>query len=290
MYGKLFLDDYFCSMKIIPFITETWRIDAGVAFGVIPRTIWSRFYNVGEDNLMPIVNRCLLVENADRLVLIETGFGDKRDSKYYQYKYIVEKTSLAESIRNAGYEPYTVTDVILTHLHDDHCGGAVILTESGDTEIVCPNAKHWVSRKQWESAMRPNKREAASYFADNIEPLFNAGLIHLVDREDEIIPGISVLLRDGHTAGQMLPLIHTPTQKWLYAADFIPSITHISPVWVASVDVLPILALEEKEAFLNTAVEENIGLIFEHDYYNEAAEIVKNIKGFEGIPDNLYSI
>lgn len=274
-------------MKIIPFITETWRIDAGVAFGVIPRSIWSRFYNVGDDNLMPITNRCLLIENADRLVLIETGFGNKRDSKYYQYKYIVEQTSLAESIRNAGYEPDSVTDVIFTHLHDDHCGGAVIRNQSGDPEIVCRNAKHWVSSKQWESAMKPNKREAASYFADNIQPLFQAGLIQLVEQEEEIIPGISVLLRDGHTAGQLLPLIHTPARKWLYTADFIPSISHISPVWVASVDIMPILALEEKEAFLNTAVEENIGLIFEHDYYNEAASIVQNIKGFEGIPEKL---
>ena len=274
-------------MKIIPFITETWRIDAGVAFGVIPRSIWSRFYNVGEDNLMPIVNRCLLVENADRLVLIETGFGNKRDSKYYQYKYIVEQTSLAESIQNAGYKPHAITDVIFTHLHDDHCGGAVNISDGGIAEIVCPNATHWVSKKQWESAINPNKREAAAYFSDNVLPLFEQGLMRFVENEEEIIPGISVLLRDGHTAGQMLPLIHSPARKWLYVADFIPSVSHISPVWVASVDIMPILALEEKETFLHKAVEENIGLIFEHDYFNEAASVVQNIKGFEGIPEQL---
>ncbi|HPB01589.1 MAG: MBL fold metallo-hydrolase [Bacteroidales bacterium] len=274
-------------MKIIPIITEVWKIDAGVAFGVIPRSIWSRFYPVGEDNLIPLSNRCLLVETSNRLVLIETGFGNKRDEKYYQYKYISERTSLAQAIQNAGYKPGSVTDVIFTHLHDDHCGGAVNRSQSGESEIVCPNAKHWVSKKQWESAMKPNKREAAAYFAENMLPLHEKGLMCFVEKEEEIIPGISVLLRDGHTSGQMLPLINTPARKWLYAADFIPSISHISPVWVASVDVMPILALEEKEIFLHKATEENIGLIFEHDYHHEAATVVKNIKGFEGVPEKI---
>ncbi|HBG70125.1 MAG: hypothetical protein A2W93_10330 [Bacteroidetes bacterium GWF2_43_63] len=274
-------------MKIIQIITEAWKIDAGVAFGVIPRSIWSRFYDVGEDNLIPLTNRCLLVETSNRLVLIETGFGNKRDEKYYQYKYISERTSLAHAIQNAGYKTDSVTDVIFTHLHDDHCGGAVIRAQSGESEIVCPNAKHWVSKKQWESAMNPNKREAAAYFAENILPLHENELMCFVEKEEEIIPGISVLLRDGHTAGQMLPLLHTPSRKWLYASDFIPSISHISPVWVASVDVMPILALEEKEIFLQKAIEENIGLIFEHDYCNEAATVVKSIKGFEGVPTSI---
>lgn len=271
-------------MKITPVITEVWHIDAGVAFGVIPRSIWSRFYDVSNDNLIPLTNRCLLVESADRLALIDTGFGNKRDPKYYQFKYITERTPLSAAIRNAGYEPDAVTDVILTHLHDDHVGGAVEKIQDGPVKIACPNARHHVSKKQWDSAVSPNKREAAAYFRDNVDLLMQAGLINFIEKEEEIIPGISVLLRHGHTAGQMLPLIHTPTQKWLYAADFIPSISHISPVWVASVDIMPILALEEKEEFLHLAVEESIGLIFEHDYYNETAEIVKNIKGFEGIP------
>ncbi len=287
MYGKLFSVDYFCSMKLIPVITETWKIDAGVAFGVIPQSIWSRFYKADEHNLIPMVNRCLLVDTGSRLVLIETGFGHKRDAKYYQYKYISERTTLADGIRKAGYEPSAVTDVIFTHLHDDHCGGAVNRSDGGVAEVVCPNATHWVSKKQWESAMNPNKREAAAYFSDNVLPLYEQGLMRFVEAEEEIIPGISVLLRHGHTAGQMLLLIHTPGRKWLYTADFIPSLTHIAPVWVASVDIMPILALEEKESFLYKAVEENTGLIFEHDYFNEAASVVQNIKGFEGIPEQL---
>ncbi len=274
-------------MKLVPIITESWKIDAGVAYGVIPRTIWSRFYTADENNLIPIVNRCLIVDTGSRLVLIETGFGNKRDAKYYQYKYITERTTLAESIQKAGYQPSAVTDVIFTHLHDDHCGGAINHTNSREVEIVCPNAVHWVSKKQWDSAMNPNKREAASYFSDNVMPLYEQGLMRFIEIEEEIIPGISVLLRDGHTAGQILPIIQTPKRKWLYASDFIPSITHISPIWVASVDIMPILALEEKETFLHKAVEENIGIIFEHDFYNEAASIAKNIKGFEGIPEKI---
>lgn len=271
-------------MKITSFITESWKIDAGVAFGVIPRSIWSRFYAADDNNLIPIVNRCLIVETGNRLVLIDTGFGNKRDEKYYQYKYIVERVSLAEAIRKAGYEPSSVTDVIFTHLHDDHVGGAIHRSETGEPQLVCCNAKYYVSRKQWNSATRPNKREAAAYFTDNFLPLMDKGLLDLISDEQEIAPGIFVLQRDGHTAGQLLPLIQTPARKWLYVADFIPSISHIAPVWIASVDVMPILALEEKEMFLQQAVKENIGLIFEHDFFNVAASVVQNIKGFEGIP------
>lgn len=269
-------------MKITPVITEIWQIDAGVAFGVIPKSIWSNFYSVSENNLIPISNRCLIIESNNRLILIETGFGNKRNEKYYQYKYFVEKTPLKQAISNAGYNAEDFTDVIFTHLHDDHCGGAVNINESGEAEIVCPKANHWVSKKQWDSALNPNKRETAAYFNDNILPIFDKGLIRFVEKEMEIIPDIYVLLRDGHTLGQMLPLINSNGQKWLYSADFIPSIPHIQAVWISSVDIMPILALEEKIEFLNKAIKENINLIFEHDFYNEAAKIEKDIKGFAG--------
>jgi glyoxylase-like metal-dependent hydrolase (beta-lactamase superfamily II) len=269
-------------MKLIPIITEHWKIDGGVAFGVIPRSLWSRFVEADVNNLIHMVNRCLLVQTSDRLVLIETGFGNKRDSRYYQFKYIAEQTSLEQAIRNAGFEPTQITDVIFTHLHDDHCGGAVNRLVDGSHSIVCPNAQHWVSKTQWESAMHPNKREAAAYFTDNVMALHEAALMRFVENEGEIIPGISVLIRNGHTAGQMLPLLDDGKQKWVYSSDFIPSLSHVVPVWIASVDIEPILALAEKEAFLEFAEQNNIGLIFEHDFHHSACLITKTLKGFEG--------
>lgn len=269
-------------MKLIPIITEHWKIDGGVAFGVIPRSLWDRFIEADENNLIPMVNRCLLVQTNNKLVLIETGFGNKRDSRYYQFKYITEQTSLEKAIRNAGFEPEEITDVIFTHLHDDHCGGAVNRIADGSHSIVCRNAQHWVSKTQWESAVRPNKREAAAYFADNVAALHEAGLMRFVEKEEVIFPGISVLIRNGHTAGQLLPLLDDGKHKWLYSSDFIPSLNHIAPVWIASVDIEPILALKEKDDFLIWAEQNNIGLIFEHDYHHTACRIIKNLKGFEG--------
>lgn len=271
-------------MRFIPIITEAWKIDGGVAFGVIPRSLWSKLYATpDENNLIPMVNRCLLVETSDRLILIDTGFGNKRDEKYYQFKYIIERNPIKQAIIKAGYEPTEVTDVIFTHLHDDHCGGAVTRKPDGSPEIVFPNARHWVSSTQWESAMHPNKREAAAYFADNVSPLAEAGLLKFVDVEGELFTGINVMLRNGHTAGQMLPIIENGSETLVYAADFIPSIAHVAPVWIASVDVLPIVALQEKEIFLRQAADHHWQLFFEHDAANERCSIAENVKGFVGI-------
>jgi glyoxylase-like metal-dependent hydrolase (beta-lactamase superfamily II) len=230
-----------------------------------------------------MVNRCLLIQTENRLVLIESGFGKKRDDRYYQFKYISKQIGLEQAIQQAGFDCRQITDVIFTHLHDDHCGGAVNRLENGSYEVVCRNAKHWVSKAQWDSAMQPNKREAAAYYNDNVYAIYEAGLMRFVEKEEEIVPGISVLIRNGHTAGQMLPLIDDGIRKWLYSSDFIPSLSHVSPVWVASVDIEPILALNEKEVFLESAVQQNISLIFEHDLENEACQILKNLKGFEGL-------
>ncbi len=271
-------------MNITPIITERWKIDGGVAFGVIPKSLWSRFYESDEHNLLDMVNRCLLVETDKRLVLIETGFGSKRDDKYYQYKYIHQRKSLSEAISAAGFSLGQVSDVVFTHLHDDHCGGAVISSGENGFEPLFPHANHWVSRAQYLSAKSPNKRESAAYFHDNIQAIEDAGLLRLVDHETEIIPGIGVLLRNGHTEGQMLPVLHTEHGRFLYSSDFIPSIAHVAPVWVASVDIQPILALQEKEEFLSAAADSDWHIIFEHDAKHEVCMVTKTIKGFEGVP------
>ncbi|PLW92809.1 MAG: MBL fold metallo-hydrolase [Marinilabiliales bacterium] len=274
-------------MKLTTILPEIWRMDGGAAFGVIPKTMWSKFYEPDDKNCIVMTNRCLLVESEDRLVLVETGFGSKRNEKYYQFKYIFERPGLKATIEKAGYKPEDITDVIFTHLHDDHCGGAVDRIAEDQYSIVCPNAKHHVSRAQYESATNPNIREAASFFNDNIDPLKDAGLLNLIEEESELFPGFGLILKNAHTAGQMLPKITTEKGTFVYMSDFIPSVAHISPVWIASVDIDPMLALKEKEAFLREAVDNDYTLVFEHDPVHEACKVEENVKGFVGVPVNL---
>ncbi len=265
-------------MKLFSIITETWRIDGGVAFGVLPKSIWVKQYESDDNNLIPVVNRLLVVDTGERRMLIDTGYGNKRDEKYYYFKYITERTPLKEALQAIGYTPDDITDVVFTHLHDDHVGGAV--EKDGEHyRLVFPGARHWVSRRQYEWATHPNPREAASFFPENIHPLEEAGVLHFVEEPGEIIPGIDTLLLDGHTGGQIIPVIHTEKTTVVYTADFIPSKTHIHLPYIASVDIQPLAALEEKRSFLATALEEQYLLVFEHDYYTEACRVMMSEKG-----------
>jgi len=265
-------------MKIIPLITEFWRMDGGVAFGVVPRTIWGKHHQADEQNLLPVVNRLLLVDTGSALVLVDTGFGDKRDEKYYRYKYIYQRVPLADAIHSAGYTPGDVTDVIFTHLHDDHVGGAVAKSDMG-LKMICPNARHHISRKQLYWATHPNPREAASFFPDNIDPIIQLGKLNEVTEPSFIIPGVEVFMVDGHTGGQMIPLFHTSNGIVSFMADFIPTRTHIPVPYLASVDIQPLQALDEKMHYLDRALKENHILVFEHDHDTEACRVTSNGKG-----------
>jgi glyoxylase-like metal-dependent hydrolase (beta-lactamase superfamily II) len=265
-------------MKLTPLITEVWHMDGGVAFGVVPKSIWSKYHVTDTDNLISIVNRLLLVESGERLILVDTGFGHKRDDKYYQYKYITRRVPLSEAIEKAGYQPTQVTDVILTHLHDDHAGGAVTL-ENEKAELVCPEATHWISQQQWEWALNPNPREVASYFTDNLLPIRESGKLKLVHGPGMLWPGVEVLMVHGHTGGQMVPLFHTDQGIVAFMADFIPSRTHLPISYLASVDIQPLLALQEKTQYLSRALAENHLLVFEHDQDTEACFLEQGERG-----------
>lgn len=269
------------TIKAIPLITEIWKIDGGVAFGVVPKSLWSSLYPADENNLITLVNRCLLLEFPEKLILINTGFGQKRDEKYYQYKYIQERHPLKELIQQAGYHPHEVTDVIFTHLHDDHCGGAVININDKLT-LLFPHATHWVSQSQLLNFFYPNPREKASYFIDNILPLFQQNKLKVIRKQDPDVTGLPFLIADGHTFGQLLPYFQWKNQTYLYTSDFIPSLAHVSPVWCASVDINPLKAIEEKQEFLSKSLEKNILLFFEHDTQNTAARLIQTEKGIKG--------
>ncbi|PKP40972.1 MAG: MBL fold metallo-hydrolase [Bacteroidetes bacterium HGW-Bacteroidetes-12] len=259
---------------------ETWKIDGGVCFGVVPKSIWGKASISDENNLITICNRLLLVETNDRKVLIDTGFGNKQSEKYYSFKYIQTNHSLEDALNKVGFDIEEITDVIFTHLHDDHCGGASFFNkENKEVEFVFKNANYWISKSQWNSAMNPNKREMVAFLKENFLILEKINKLNLITEEKEIIPNISIRIFNGHTTGQIIPIINYQGRKIVYIADFIPSISHIPLPYIASVDVRPLLTLKEKEDFLKEAVEKNYTLFFEHDAKNECCKLKNTTKG-----------
>ncbi len=267
-------------MKLIPIIAERWKMDGGVSFGVVPKSLWNRNNMADDNNMIPIVNRCLLIRAGVRLILIDTGLGNKRDDKYYQVRYIDPGVSLLKSLKEAGFRPEDVTDIIFTHLHDDHVGGATFRDGSGDSVPLFPAASYICSRAQWEWAWNPNKREGAAFFRDNFIPLEQSGRLRLIDSPTEICPGLKLELFNGHTRGQIIPFISYKDRTIVYMADFIPTAFNIPMPYIPSVDIEPLVTLQEKEAFLKKAAINKYVLFFEHDHYTECCTVIETEKGF----------
>ncbi len=280
--------------KITTFITEHWHMDGGVAFGVVPKGIWSKSYPVDENNNLHIVNRLVLIETEKRLILVNAGYGNKRPDKYYQFKYITSAVPLLQCVIQAGYNPDDVTDLLFTHLHDDHCGGATEINPRNNlAEPVLKNAAYWISEEQWKWAVHPNPREAASYFSDNFIPLEESGKLKILNHNKQPFSdeGVDLLFVDGHTSGQMIPFMKYSGKTVVYVSDFIPSAFHIPLPYVASVDIAPLKSLEEKASFLNDAVQKDYILLFEHDYMQEACRVVNTEKGYAASdPGNLKTL
>ncbi len=266
-------------MKLTTINAENWKLDGGATFGLIPKTIWNKIYPADELNYVNIKNRCLLIEDGDRLIIIDTGLGRKQNEKFYSYKFFFGDDSLQKGFAEAGYRFEDVTDVILTHLHDDHVGGAVYRDEAGELKLTFPNAKHWVSRLQWDWAMNPNKREAGTFFKENFVPIREAGKLVLVEEEGEHIPGIFFKIFKGHTMGQIIPVISYGDKKIVYMADLIMSVAHLPMPFIPAFDIQPLVALKEKEEFLEEALKNNYYLYFEHDYYHEICTLLQSDRG-----------
>lgn len=266
-------------MKITFVNAEDWRMDGGAAFGLIPKTLWSKVYPADELNNIGMKSRCMLIENEDRLILIDTGMGRKKNDKYYKFKYLSGDDSLQKGFAAHGYRFEQVTDVILTHMHDDHVGGAVYYDDKGNAQLTFPNATHWVSASHWKWAYFPNKREAGTFFKENFVPIEQSGKLKLIDQEGEHLPGVYFRIYDGHTVGQIIPHVSYNDKTLVYMADFIPTTAHIPIPYIAGVDIQPVIALEEKEAFLEAAAEKGYYLCFEHDYHNEVCTVKQSEKG-----------
>ncbi|MEJ8756622.1 MBL fold metallo-hydrolase [Pontibacter sp. H259] len=268
-------------MKLHVIDTGFFKLDGGAMFGVVPKTIWQRSNPADENNLCTWAMRCLLIEDGDRLILIDNGIGDKQDAKFYSHYYLHGDASLTSSLKKAGFAPEDVTDMFLTHLHFDHCGGGVKYKNSdGALELVFPNATYWSNADHWKWATEPNPREKASFLKENILPMQESGHLKFIDpAKASPIPQLEILYMDGHTDKMMLPVINYKGQKLVYMADLLPSVGHIPLPYVMGYDTRPLLTLEEKALFLNKAAEEKYILFFEHDAVNECCTVEQTEKG-----------
>lgn len=259
-------------MKIQIIRAEDWKMDGGAGFGLIPKTLWSKQYPADDLNYIMMASRLLYIEIEERKILIDAGMGHKQSEKYYAHKYIQPGNSLLNSLKQANIDPAAITDVIVTHLHDDHVGGATYLDE-GIVKLQFPNANHWISKAQWDWAITPNKREAGAYFNANFIPILEAGKITFFDSEGEHIPNIFFKIYNGHTVGNVIPVIKYKGKTLVFMADFIPYVASIPIPYISATDIQPVISLSEKEDFLNEAAANQYYLFFEHDFYHEIATV-----------------
>jgi glyoxylase-like metal-dependent hydrolase (beta-lactamase superfamily II) len=224
--------------------------------------------------------RCLLVDDGKNVLLIDTGIGDKQDEKFTGHFYLHGEDTLKNSLIKLGYSFESITHVLLTHLHFDHAGGAIKIDEKGNFVPAFPNSQYFISQAQWNWAINANYREKASFLSENILPIKESGRLTLLEKEQEIIPNVSVRLYNGHTDGQAIPFIKTDNgQTVVFMADLLPSHAHIPMPWVMSYDTRPLITLEEKEALFPEIVENKYIMVFEHDLYHECATLLDTPKG-----------
>ncbi|SHK96524.1 MBL fold metallo-hydrolase [Rhodothermus profundi] len=245
--------------------TGRFRLDGGAMFGIVPKPLWERYAPADERNRILLNMRCLLLEGNNRLILIDNGIGDKLDEKFRDiYAVDHDYAELHRSLQRLGFSAADITDVILTHLHFDHCGGST--RRVGDRlEVTFPNATFYVQRRHWEWARHPNLRERASFLPENLEPLEASGQLRLLEGPGEVLPGITVEVVNGHTEAQQIVRIDGPEGTLVFVADLIPTHVHLRPVWNMGYDIRPLVTLEEKLAFLERAEANGWHLFFEHD-------------------------
>ena len=273
-------------MKLHTINTGFFKLDGGAMFGVVPKSIWNKLNPADEHNLCSWALRCLLVETGDRLILIDTGMGDKQDEKFFSHYYLHGNDTMDSSLKSAGFTRIDITDVFLTHLHFDHVGGAV-KKEGSNLVPAFPNAIYWSNESHWQWAVQPNDREKASFLKENILPLEESGRLRFVDLTKaggflpavDFMEGFKVRLAGGHTRDMMLPQLEYRGKTIIYMADLLPSAAHIPLPYVMAYDMFPLQTLDEKKSFLQEALEKEYVLYFEHDPVNECCTLEQTAKG-----------
>ena len=269
-------------MKLYPIETGNFKLDGGAMFGVVPKSIWQKTNPADTNNMCSWSMRCLLIEDGERLMLVDTGMGTKQTEKFFGYYYLFGDDSLEKSIEALGFSADDITDVILTHLHFDHCGGAI--KRLGESLMpTFKNATYWSSERHWKWATEPNRREKASFLCENILPIQESGQLKFVERNGvltpSVFPSIDFYFVDGHTDSQMLPIIQYKGHKIVFMADLLPSVGHIPLPYVMGYDTRPLITLEEKSTFLEEAARENYVLFLEHDHQNQCCTVQQGDRG-----------
>ncbi len=262
-------------MKIISIETGKFKLDGGAMFGVVPKVIWSKTNPSDINNLCSWSMRSLLIDNGNKKILIDCGIGNKQSDKFFSYYHLHGNETLISSLKKNNYHPDDITDVILTHLHFDHCGGATKFNENGKIETVFKNAIYWSNEKHWLSAINPNSREKASFLIENLIPLKKSGQLDFIKSEGIFISDIDILFVSGHTESQMIPHIKFKNEKIVFCADLLPSTSHIPIPYVMGYDINPLLTLEEKISFLSLALEKSYTLFLQHDYFYSCCNLKK---------------
>ena len=257
-----------------------FKLDGGAMFGVVPKSIWNKLNPADDNNMCSWAMRCLLIEDGKRLILVDNGMGNKQDSKFFSYYYLHGNDTLEKSLNKYGFGFDDITDMVLTHLHFDHCGGSIQYDASRTKmEPTFRNAKYYCNEKHWEWAIHPNPREKASFLKENILPIKESGQLNFIQADTELIPGLRFMEVNGHTEAMMLPIIEYKNSTIAYLADLIPSAGHIPIPYVMSYDTRPLETLKEKETLLNKAVENNWTLFFEHDPVTECVSLERTERG-----------
>ena len=272
-------------MKIYPIETGNFKLDGGAMFGVVPKVLWQRTNPADSNNLIDLSMRCMLIEDGNRLILIDTGLGNKQSDKFFSYYYLFGDFSLDTSLAKYGFHRDDITDVFLTHLHFDHCGGSIQWNKDRTFyEPAFKNAKFWSNKDHWQWATVPNAREKASFLKENINPMETSGQLNFVDLpKGDFLQnsslGFDILFADGHTDKQMIPHIKYQGKTVIFMADLLPTTGHIPLPYVIGYDTRPLLTLDEKEKFLNKAADEEFYLFLEHDAQSELCTVQHTEKG-----------
>jgi|SRR5689334_21103121 len=277
-------------MKLYTINTGYFKLDGGAMFGVVPKSIWNKINPADENNMCSWALRCLLIEDGNKLVLVDNGMGDKQDAKFFSYYYLHGDDTLDKSLAKYGFHRDDITDVFLTHLHFDHCGGSII--RDGDKLVPAfKNAIYWSNETHWEWATKPNDREKASFLKENILPIKESGQLKMVNGEwsmvngrlpdftSQIIPELTLKIVNGHTEAMMLPKIKFKDKTVVFTADLLPSQGHIPIPYIMAYDMQPLITLNEKKAFLNEASENDYILFFEHDPLYECCTLQQTERG-----------
>jgi glyoxylase-like metal-dependent hydrolase (beta-lactamase superfamily II) len=291
-------------MQLYSIETGLFKLDGGAMFGVVPKSLWSKVHPADENNLCTWAMRCLLIQEGERLILVDNGIGDKQDQKFFRHYYLHGDDSLDRSLAKHGFHRDDITDVLLTHLHFDHCGGSIV--RSGDKLVPAfRNATYWSHSRHWKWATDPNEREKASFLKENILPILDSGQLKFVDQgpnasvastsllpagatwsaaaldfiSDVIIPGVSVRIANGHTEAMILPQLQYKGRTLVFMADLLPSVGHVPLPWVMAYDMFPLTTLKEKKSFWEEAAAGEYVLMLEHDPENECCILQAGERG-----------